>query len=153
MIRGMEGLYNTDHNPVMYSHAGLIIDETGTTFESYWTVTRHNMFDRYTGHDILIARYNQINDIKFDHGFECIAKHEGEFYPIQRLLFYAFGVAKMVHWKKYVCSELVARYLHEVCKWDLIFDFEEYFGMTPDNVMDVIRSQPRYFDVVYEGTL
>ena len=93
-----------------------------------------------------------MDETKFQRGFDIIKCHYGEFYPIQRLFFYIVGMADMIHWRKFVCSELVARYLHEICKWDLIFDFEGYFGTTPDNLMDIVRISP-HFDVVYEGTL
>lgn len=51
-----------------------------------------------------------------------------------------------------MCSELAARFLHENCKHDDIFYFENWFGMNPDNLHDIFKNAPE-FDIVYQGIL
>lgn len=68
------------------------------------------------------------------------------------MIFYLLGIERCIHYHNMVCSELVAKFLHNMCKYDLIFDFEYYFGMTPDNLNDIFCSPDSNFQIVFEGS-
>ncbi len=135
-----------------YSHAGILLDGRGTTFESLWTVKSRHLFDAYAGRRILIARYSRMTRARFKEAFRKIENLRGAWYPFLRLPLMAIGLGKLIHWKPVVCSELVAKFLHNALKADGIFDFEHYHGWTPDDLHDVFRNW-RTFQTVFEGEL
>jgi hypothetical protein len=60
-------------------------------------------------------------------------------------------LADNIHWNKMVCSERVVKFGHLILRLHKIFDFERYYGWTPDNIYDFARENPDVFDIVFEG--
>jgi hypothetical protein len=84
---------------------------------------------------------------KYSRGFMKVGKYEGNIYPVHRLFLHMFNLSHHIHWNRVVCSELTARFLHEVIKYDQLFYFEDWFGMNPDNLHDIFRISPE-FDII-----
>lgn len=132
-----------------YSHTGIIIDDSGTTFEALWTVKRQNLFDAYKGDKILVARWRGMTPEAFKAGFASVADQEGRIYPFHRLLFHALGLAGFVHiLGRKVCSEITDCFQYHAGVTTL--RGENYYGVTPDELVDEWRIS-KYFDIVYEG--
>jgi len=144
MINAVQTFWAAD-NHSEYSHAGIITDPDGTTFESLWTI-RHNHIDKYEGAQVLIGRHMCINSAMFEHGWERIRGHQGQIYPFHRLLLHIIPpVAKYVATGRFpVCSELVCKFL-----WEITL-VRTWAGKNPDHVADMIKLY-RGFEVVYEG--
>lgn len=114
-INFFQKLWDLD-NSSTYSHAGLILDAAGTTFEALWTVKRKNLWDDYGGHKLIVCRHAAMSKFLFDIAFSKIAHMEGNIYPAWRIVFHTIPfAAKYISTGKYhVCSELVARLFFEV---------------------------------------
>lgn len=141
-INGVQKAKATD-NESTYNHAGIITATDGSTFEALWKI-RHGSLNAYAGKKIIIAMHKYMSKSKFDQAWQEIAKLDGKIYPVPRLFLHAVGLAKFIHWKYPVCSELVAK-----------FEFEaglrtNWWGINPDNLADEWRIS-KYYDVVYEG--
>lgn len=128
-----------------YNHAGIIIGEDGETFESLVRIGRYNL-SQYEGQRILIARHREMDDLKFEYGFLKVKDLDGAVYPVLRLLLHLLRLAKYVHWKYPVCSELVGKFLNAAGLW------RKWWGVNPDNLADVWAIS-KYYDIVFEGPL
>lgn len=128
-----------------YNHAGIIIGENGETFESLGKIGRYDL-SQYEGQCIIIARHKDMDEQKFNHGFLKVKDLDGAIYPVLRLLLHFMRLAKYVHWKYPVCSELVGKFLNSAGLW------RKWWGVTPDILADVWAIS-KYYDVVYEGPL
>ena len=148
----------------MYSHAGIILDEKGTTFEATWTLKRQNLFEAYAGDKVCIARYAAMTDEIAKQAFdELMQEHEGKMYPAWRLFFHIVPpIAKYATWggKFIVCSELVAKFLYIVyqqngwtdqygTKWPR---HSHYCGANPDMLSDEWHRWKSY-KIVFEDIL
>ena len=136
----------------LYSHAGIILDELGNTFESKARVCSCCFFEEYAGVRVAIYRptkWDRTRKRRLHAAIlKIINKHDGDLYPVRRLLFHAIGLAKHIHWRnQLVCSELVAKYLYYA-----ELRHGKYYGTTPDDLHDELRNH-RYFELVYEGKL
>lgn len=134
-----------------YSHAGIILDAYGTTFEALWTVKKQNLFKAYANTDVLVARYIHAKKSQMNWALRLVEiKHLGQIYPFWRLLFQLFPpMAKYISFngKWVVCSELVAQYL-----FLLEARHAQFLGTTPDILADE-ASAWRNYRIVYEGRL
>jgi hypothetical protein len=134
-------------NESTYSHAGIILDPDGTTFEALETIKRQNLFTDYAGKRVRIGRYVKMNQTKFFKGWAMIQHYEGKAYPVWRLVFHIIPpVAKFVRSIFGVCSEVVGRFL---CGVGIV---NVWSGLNPDDIADMIKRWDD-FDVVYEGTV
>ncbi len=111
------------------NHGGILIDPDGTTFESLLTIGRYHI-DRYAGCRILIVRHKRMTDGLFDEAWEKLRKLEGLIYPVWRLPLHLLGLAKFIHWKFTVCSEVCTK-----------MEFEcglrrSWWGYNPNNLAD-----------------
>jgi hypothetical protein len=132
-------------NESEYNHAGLITSRTGTTFEALSKIG-YGRLSGYKDCHIIIAKHRAMTDDLFNQGFKPIKTLDGSLYPAPRLALHLLGLAKFVHWKYPVCSELVAK-----------FEFEaglrkNWWGINPDNLADEWKIS-KYYDVIYEGVL
>lgn len=126
-----------------YNHAGIITSEKGRTFEALWKI-QYGDLDAYKGCDILVVCHKMMSEKRFTMAWPEIGKLNGKLYPVPRLFLHAVGMAKFIHWKFPVCSELVGK-----------FEFEcglrnNWWGINPDNLADEWRIS-KYYDIVYEG--
>jgi len=155
-------------NHAEYSHAGIILDRKGTTFEAVWTNKRQNLFRAYAGQKVLIGRHEHMKYIEFNRGWTGVKKYEGKRYAGWRLLLHAiplmskFGTGNFA-----VCSELAMKFISkstvmlnnssalDVAKF--IRDGESicWKGWNPDDVADMIKGplSVKGWSVVFEGKL
>lgn len=138
-------------NKAIFGHAGIILNSDGDTYEALWNVSKRNIAD-YNGKHVLIARYVAMDTDRFISGWDAVKQYAGQSYPISRLALHALGMSKIIHWHKLVCSEIVAKFNHHAMREDGYFDFEHYFGYTPDNLHDIYRNW-KCFEIVYDGVL
>lgn len=134
-------------NESTYSHAGIITDATGATFESLWTI-RHSHLIEYENVGVLIGRHVSMSPSIARAALKQIAVYDGRIYPFHRLIFHLIPpAAKYISSGRFlVCSELAARFL-----W--LCGLKPYWkGVNPDHIADWIRKY-RDFEIVYEGNL
>lgn len=146
IIRNVQTFWSVS-NSAEYSHAGIILDSTGTTFEALWKIEKGNI-QNYLGDNILIGRNLEMTEERFKKGYEYIKKYEGKSYPLHRLAFFLFPpIAKYIHFVDWgVCSELTAQFLME-CG---LIDF--WRGVFPDYLATMIQRWQDW-EIVYEGEL
>lgn len=149
LIKVGERVYSED-SEASYSHAGIILDWDGTTFEALWTVKRQNIWSAYQGTPIIIARYTDMDLPSFNRGFNCVKQQEGQIYPVGRLLLHILNLAKLHLPNRMVCSELVACFL--IMAGAKTLGGKNPYGISPDELVDEWRIS-KYFDIVYEGTI
>jgi len=147
-----------------YSHAGILIDHKGTTFEAIgWRIKRQNLFEAYAGQEVLIARWQGMTQIIFDRVFETLRKDEGKIYPGWRLpLNIVPFIGKYTSFGKrfLVCSEEVGKFLYLVFQ-DYGFvsrggycwpRHKWYTGTSPDTLADEWHRW-KQFRIVFEDRL
>ncbi len=128
-----------------YSHAGIIVDSAGGSFEALWWVESRNLFKRYDGKRILVARHDYMRDATFDVALQHVLQsYGGDFYPVYRILFHLSPIFSKIATGKVVCSELVAAFLNRV---EL---FPYVHGCTPDNLHDHICWAMNW-KIIYRG--
>lgn len=140
--------FNATDNRAEYSHSGIILGPTATTFEALWTTRRNGLFSNYTGKKVLIGRNVFMDEDRYRSGWREVAELEGRWYPFWRLPLNVIPpLAKyMATGKNAVCSELAAMFLVGAGL------FEFWKGVNPDHVADVIQHY-RDWIVVFEGIL
>jgi hypothetical protein len=131
-----------------YSHAGIITDKRGSTFEALWTIKESHLVN-YIGSDIIIGRWSPMTtEVFYDSFSPLVPQFLGESYPLWRLpLFVIPPLARKVSTGKYlVCSELTAKFLKNAGAISF------FTGVSPDYIADMIRRWANW-EVVYEGIL
>lgn len=128
-----------------YNHAGIIVSDTGETFESLSKIDHYSLHD-YAGKKILIFRHIQMTDKLFGKGYQQILKYDGKIYPAWRMPLFILGIAKWFRLTFPVCSELTM--LFEVScglrkKWA---------GYSPDNISDEVHIS-KHYEIKFEGIL
>lgn len=141
-------------NESTYSHTGIVTDPCGATIEALWTVKSQNVWEAYKGEKVLVVRNINMTPDVYAAGFEKIRKHLGQWYPAHRFILHLLGVAKWIHWKRIVCSELTAKF-EAGCAERIGLDrasgfLRNYYGINPDNLTDRWR-ESRYYTIVFEG--
>lgn len=145
-INWAQRIWNKDSKS-KYSHAGILTDANGATFEAIWTVKSQNLFDAYEGDQVLIARHESMAHERFLEGFNPLYKEQnGKIYPFYRLIFHIIPPLAKLSIGKLVCSELVAKFLKNVGLMDY------YNGCNPDNLHDVVRWH-KGWKIIFEGIL
>jgi len=141
-------------NDSRYTHSGIIIDQQGATLEALWTVRTQNIWEAYKGERVLIVRNVHMTLPVFVAGFCKVRPHIGQWYPVHRLLLMLIGVAKWIHWKGIVCSELAAKFEAGCAEYlgdDEAYGFmRNHYGVNPDNLVDRWAIS-RYCQTVFEG--
>ena len=138
--------FNSKDNQSRYSHAGVILNEQGRTFEALWTNKQQDLFDAYQGKQILIARNNLMTHNKFETGWNGIKRHEGKIYAGHRLLLFLIcpPLTKYFCLGFGVCSELTMKFL---CRAGLA---KTWKGWNPDDIDDMVREH-REYTIIFEG--
>ena len=146
LVNAVQSFHDVDRES-KYSHAGIITNEIGSTFESLSTIRRRHLF-YYEGKGILIGRHEHMAPDRFKMGFEFIRCHDGQWYPWLRCAsFICPPLAKYIDITgRPVCSELAVKFL---CGAELT-PFDHWKGVNPNYLADAIRRW-RYFDVIFEG--
>jgi hypothetical protein len=137
-----------------YNHAGIIYAAPeyvfppggAMTFEALWRV-RVGQLNDYAGRHILIARYVDSTCSDIEAGFRHVLKREGERYPVLRLLLHLANAARLVHFNKVVCSELVAEFIYHATG---LAEFKDEYGYDPAQLADIFERW-RQFEIVYKG--
>jgi len=131
-----------------YGHAGVVIDERGTTFESLWKVRSRNIYDACKGRPVFIARHVNMNPTTCKNIYNRLEKeYGGDHYPIYRLLFHIFPPASRIATNKVVCSELVAKFMLYSG-----IGMGYYNGVNPDDLHDFFRVA-KDWKIIFEGAL
>jgi hypothetical protein len=130
-------------NDSCYNHAGIIVNGEGQTFEALTKIGYSGLY-KHKGKEIIVAMHKQMTDKRFNKAWPEISKLNGKMYPFPRLALHLVGLAKFIHWKFPVCSELVAK-----------FEFEcglrkQWWGVNPDNLADEWDIS-KHYDVIYKG--
>jgi hypothetical protein len=130
----------------VYSHAGIILNPQGKTFEALWTNKSQNLFEAYQDKKVLVARNNNMTPEAFTLGWVGIKHHKGKIYAGHRLLFFLLcpPLAKYFCLGLGVCSELTMKFLYRA------YLAEAWKGWTPDDIHDMVRHY-REYDIIYEG--
>lgn len=144
--------FNDIDDEARYSHAGILLDGDGTTFEALLTVKRQNLFEAYRGQNVIIGRHLRMDEETFRRCLSAVLPFEGRWYPVWRLpLHIVPPLAKYASSGKFlVCSELVFRFVSAMGREKTGVRF--YRGVTPDYIADAIRRWDE-FEIVYEGAL
>lgn len=149
LIRPVQRFWSSD-NEAIYNHGGVITTADGTTIEALWRVEAHNLFSRYAGCRVLIARPDAAAEYKAAAIRRLCNLHLDQRYPFWRLALHLVPpLAKYVSagGRYLVCSELQAKYLH----W-IGVRHRQYPGTTPDMLADEFR-QWRKYTIIFEGEL
>lgn len=149
IINFVQTVWSTDNNSE-YSHAGIILTETGRTLEAVWTVRFQQLQTDYKGKKVLIARHEDMGPLQFNNGYEAVEKHIGQIYPFWRLpLMIIPPIGRYVSRGRLACSELDAKFLiSSAVKPEL----SGYKGINPDNIHDMVKNW-RGWSIVYEGVI
>ena len=139
--------FNSKDNQSKYSHAGIILNNQGRTFEALWTNKQQNLFKVYQGKQILIARNNKMQSDRFTFGWNGIKHHEGKLYAGHRLFFFLVcpPLAKYFCLGFGVCSELTMKFLYRAGLT------KAWKGWTPDDIDDMVHHY-REYTIIFEGT-
>lgn len=149
LINAVQQFHSSD-NRSEYSHTGIISTPHGHTLEANWKVSCQNLFKAYEGEKVLIARYQNMDMLRFTRAYEWVYnKHYGHIYPAWRLFFFCIPpIAKYVHFlEKPVCSELVAEFLHRTG-----LRHKHYMGTNVDTLVDEWRIHDGV-EIIFEGML
>jgi hypothetical protein len=117
-----------------------------TTFEALWTYKNQNLYERYSGQQILVGRPKDLNKSDFYLAYYYLyKKYAGRRYPALKLPLFLL-CPRLVKYlpSKPVCSELTAKML---CKTGIM---DHCNGVTPSYIADMIRNWGA-FDIIYEG--
>lgn len=145
-INAVQLFWSTD-NQSKYSHAGIVLGESGETLEALHTVKHQNLYRDYAGQEILIGRWNYMTRERFDEGMKFIQDRIGKVYPYHRLLFFLLPpIAKYVSIGPLVCSELTAKFLVGA---DVL---AYYKGRNPDDLADIVNHRKQW-EKIFEGQL
>jgi hypothetical protein len=140
--------FTSKDNASRYSHTGVLTSPFGDALEVLWTVKSTNIFEKYAGKQIVVARpegeqvqkEGAIKHLKND--------YLGRVYPLWRLpLFIYPPLAKTLTFKgKFlVCSEFTAKYEY------LIGARHGYYtGTNPDMLVDEWQKW-RNFEIIFAG--
>ena len=141
--------FNSVDNSAIQSHAGIILDSKGTTYEAVWAVREQNLFLEYIGKHVLVGRHRGMDQYRFELGLKRLkADHNGGRYPLFRLPLLGLlpRLSKYIYWGRPVCSELAFKFLY-YCNL-----LGYWKGVTPDYVADAIKNWDD-FDVIFDGVL
>lgn len=149
--RGINAIqkWNSRDNESIYTHTGIVLFEDGTALESLWKVEVTDLYERYCGKQVLIARYTKLTDEAWKRTFAMLLEHWGDRYPWWRLpLHMVPPLAKYLSFTGMpVCSELVAKALYYMGargKW--------WTGTCPDILADEWHHWKDY-EIIFEGIL
>lgn len=149
-----------------YSHALLITNKRGITFESgikikgkaFHRIGSQNLFEAYKGYNVKVIRHEVMTESKFWEVFPAFAeKYNHNVYPYWRLpLYFVPPIARRLHFiNPVVCSELVSCFYYEVKDNDGNRLMRFYLGVYPDYLSDMgdgIYGQKR-FTTVFNGKI
>ena len=128
-----------------YTHCGIIIDDTGKTFEAKFSGVNYASLDDIKDQPLLIARHQFMEmPFVFVKAFDRLRYHTGMMYPFHRLFLHIIPpLAKIFAKKQAVCSELVGQLLYHA-------EFLHYWkGINPDDLHDIFINW-EYYDIVHK---
>ena len=135
-----------------YSHAGIILNSAGATFEAVWHIETQNIFEAYKGQRVIIARWHGMCPDAFAKGWSAVKDEAGMTYPYCRLALHLLGLAKWIHFGKgTVCSELAEKFLINA-GYTMGLAGRNWWGLSPQELVDEWRIS-NYINVIYEGII
>jgi hypothetical protein len=153
-IVGITTKYEVD-GKARASHAGIVIDERGTTFEAIQPrYCMQNIWNAYSGCRLIIGRHIDMSPERFQIGWDAVRVLQGMSYPEWRLLLFARAVwaARRFHQVREVCSENVFHFLSAAgCRKNLCDDpIDFWWGVYPAYIEDAIRDW-HTFEIIYDS--
>lgn len=135
-----------------YSHAGIILDSQGNTFEDVWNIEQQNLFTAYKGSRVIIARWEGMNVENFRKGWDAVKGENGKIYPYWRLLLHLIGLARWIHLgSDTVCSELAEKFLINA-GYTMGLAKKNWWGLTPQELVDEWNIS-KYINIIFEGEI
>lgn len=132
-----------------YSHAGLIIDSKGNTFEARLYLKEYNL-SKYIGSEVFIYRHCCMNQKTFDKYYPILKRESiNRIYPFYRLGFHTIPhLSKWAPLDRGVCSEKNAKFNY-ICEF-----MSSWKGITPDNLHDMVCDfWADQWEIVFDGVL
>ena len=146
IIRWFQSLWAKD-GKVNYDHAAVAVSKD-MLFEA--TTPTIGLYDigpeHYLGSTVKVFRCKGMTFAKASEGRRHILTLSGMKYPVHRLFLFALRLARFIHWKRMVCSEVAAKFLTDAGFCD------HWWGVDVDQLHDYMESDSR-FVVVFEGKL
>lgn len=131
-----------------YTHAGIILNTAGETFEARFRIGKHSLWD-YRGRKVLIARYVHMTPERFKKGMWPLSeRNEDTLYPFWRLAMHILPpVARLNLIGSGVCSELTVKFIRNAGLMH-----KSYPGWNVDMLVDKWR-RDRNVRIIYEEVL
>jgi len=131
-------------NTSIYSHAGIIVDSTGRTFEAKFSGVNYFHLDDMKDQPLLIARHDFMLPQVFNKAFERLQYHTGLMYPFHRIFLHIIPpLAKVFAKDKAVCSEIVGQLLYHA---ELLSYWK---GINPDDLHDMFINW-KYYNIIFK---
>ena len=145
-IRWFQSLWAKDGR-VDYDHAAVVVSKDVLFEATTPTIGLYNIEpEHYLGSTVKVFRCNGMTFARAVEGRKYIFKLSGLKYPVYRLFLFALRLARFIHWKRMVCSEVAAKFLTDAGFYD------RWWGVDVDQLHDYMESDSR-FVVVFEGEL
>jgi len=146
MVNSIQKWWSYDDKSI-YTHAGIVLDKEGNTFEAlFWGTAKYHI-SRHIGKPCMYVRHEFMNPMTFEKAFERIKYHDGLMYPVHRLFLHLLPpLAKSIGGKMAVCSELVGQFLYNA---ELLHYWK---GINPDHLEEIFRYW-KYYNIIYEDIL
>jgi len=149
IIKVQKKLLSQDKKAECSHAAHFCID--GNLLDTLWIV-KSNPLNSYKGKPCMIYRPLVYRKDLINACTVLRKKVLGKRYPWIRLILHLSGLADNIHWNRRVCSENVCYMLHLAFRNIGVFDFEHYYGKSPDWIADICKASP-HFDLVYKGVV
>lgn len=155
-IRAVERKKSRDGN-AFYTHSGIIVNQTGKTFEARMRYGYYDI-DDYLGGPIIIGRHVAMTSSRFKSGMIApyhndlaLYRLDGRKYPKRVLVMMLLGIARLFRpTGKPVCSECVAIHMLKCGIAKLAKKVGVWEDRTPDDIADMINNWSG-FVIVFEG--
>ncbi len=143
LINWFQSFWDNRDGASTCTHAAII--SPGGVFEAEWPRTGVSPLSKYDGSLIEIWRCARIKEVGFAPNFwKLYSEQAGWIFPVWRWAFFAVNLARYVHWKAGVCSEVVTRFLY---LYDLVGG---WWGWDVDMLADHFHTSPEW-TMVYAG--
>jgi hypothetical protein len=146
VINFFQSLWSGDNRSV-FTHTGVVLDCSGNTFEtSEWRTGSYNL-SASQGRKTVVAifRHGMMGYTPAIRGCVAVDYLNGWIYPYWRLPLFALGLAKFIHGRNRVCSELVAAFLNATGMRS-----RPAWGVSVDQLIDEIHGAPGW-ELIYLG--
>ena len=134
IINFFQSLWSGDKRSI-FSHCGIVAASDGATYEtSMWRTGFYNLKSRQGRKTLLcVMRHKNMDHVQYLYTPHLSGTLHA-IYPYWRLLLFAVGLAKHIHLRNMVCSEIVACFLYSHGMTDT------YWGVSVDDLWDQVQT-------------